>query len=1292
MEYGFTIEIDDFGSGYSSLNTLKDVPADILKLDMRFLEDNKNSKRGGNIVESVIRMAKWLGMPVIAEGVETKVQADFLRSVGCYYVQGYLYAKPMPVNEYEQLAADGKKEREMIALETVKTLDNNAFWDPKSMETLIFNSYVGGACIFEYYDGEMELLRVNEKYAKELGGDSMTMEDALSISVVDYMDKENCEIMSANICKAIESDSESVCELHLEGLGKNSSDIYVRAAIRAIAKAGSRILLYCAITNITAQREAERKERRVSEQLHAIMSNINGGVTATVINEVAPELLFVNNQYYAQLGYTKAQFAAEVKSAFDLLYPEDRERVIEETTRASLTRKPFTTAYRAIRRDGSVIWLQSSISITALPGIEEPVQLAVANDITAQREAEIRLMQSSEQLRFLNETAHDLLSQSDADKGIKGVLERVLDYFGGSRAYVFEIDYAREVINNTYEICAPGVSSEIENLHGVPFEVTRFWFRAFEQNSYISIENVDKLDESRSEERRILKEQGINSLVAVTLNRDGRLVGFIGVDDPARQQSHVSHLQAIGDYISVMLVRRDLDAKIESDNKAIIALMNDTPGGFVRMRVYEDGKIAPVYTNAGFCDIVGMTSQEVLEKYSESAMWGVHPDDMDIVQSAVEEMFATGEARSSQYRLRHGGGGYIWIRFFGRMTTDDTGETYLNIYYTDVSEEMDETKAMRENEHVLQLVAAHSSRLIYRYDIASKTAYAGSNYTAQGRGTIIEKNVPESIIEKGIVLPESVDEYRQVFREISEGKKDGGAKINMLSPDGSPCWVDLKYSLVYSDDNTPKAAVISFLDITQEHERELAYDRYLHTINRNETSSGELIYFEADITTDTTEKHGGLMLSQEITLSGHSRTEIVEKIVKSYVVREERDRCREFFSREHLITEFSDGVRTLTAEWGVVFEDREISFVRSELQMVQDPYTGHIKVYTILRDITVEKRAALDVKKQAETDGMTGIYNKSTTESLIKQRLEKADGSSCAFIIADLDNLKRINDNLGHDQGDKAIRVISELLRSQFRSTDIVGRIGGDEFAAFLDGGGGNESMLRNAMAAFKRKLSAVRVGLNGEVALGSSIGIAIGTVGTDSYEELFKKADKALYHVKRSGKNDYAIYTPDMEDSFYKHKSNSDSSWRTGYFDNDELNYLLKAVSAIYPLVISVNLTRNTYYTLRSGEYTTQKSPESGVFDELIKSGAATFHPKDQKSFSDTFSRENLLSAYTRGEKLIAHTGLQLGDDGVYRLIRTDVIFIKSEKSGDVLEITLAREVTESEEDTVHTKEKAIK
>ena len=98
---GFVILMDDFGSGYSSLNTLKRIKVDVLKVDMKFLPVEDETERGEIILTSVIKMAKWLGMSVVVEGVETRKQRDFLEGAGCDSVQGYFYSKPIPCKDYE---------------------------------------------------------------------------------------------------------------------------------------------------------------------------------------------------------------------------------------------------------------------------------------------------------------------------------------------------------------------------------------------------------------------------------------------------------------------------------------------------------------------------------------------------------------------------------------------------------------------------------------------------------------------------------------------------------------------------------------------------------------------------------------------------------------------------------------------------------------------------------------------------------------------------------------------------------------------------------------------------------------------------------------------------------------------------------------------------------------------------------------------------------------------------------------------------------------------------------------
>ncbi|MBR4168546.1 MAG: GGDEF domain-containing protein [Lachnospiraceae bacterium] len=99
--YGFTVSMDDFGSGYSSLNSLKDMPLDVLKLDAEFFRGDEGNNRGQIVVSEAVRLAKSLNMRTVAEGVEIKEQVDFLADLGCDMIQGYYFAKPMPKNEYE---------------------------------------------------------------------------------------------------------------------------------------------------------------------------------------------------------------------------------------------------------------------------------------------------------------------------------------------------------------------------------------------------------------------------------------------------------------------------------------------------------------------------------------------------------------------------------------------------------------------------------------------------------------------------------------------------------------------------------------------------------------------------------------------------------------------------------------------------------------------------------------------------------------------------------------------------------------------------------------------------------------------------------------------------------------------------------------------------------------------------------------------------------------------------------------------------------------------------------------
>lgn len=254
-QLGYTVEMDDFGSGYSSLNVLKDINFDVLKLDLNFISGSMSDERGGTILSSVVRMAKWLSLPVIAEGVETVEQADFLRSVGCDYIQGYLYSKPISVSDYEKLL-DGSAVGAIVPqMNLDDVVEAGKFWNPNSMETLIFSNFVGAAAILEQRGDGLEILRVNQKFLREMGM-NLSEKDLLKLDPLKTLDDLNKEVYLSCLEKIVESRAEQECETwrSVPSAEGNVQRLCVRSSIQLIGISKVSRLFFVNIRNITAEK------------------------------------------------------------------------------------------------------------------------------------------------------------------------------------------------------------------------------------------------------------------------------------------------------------------------------------------------------------------------------------------------------------------------------------------------------------------------------------------------------------------------------------------------------------------------------------------------------------------------------------------------------------------------------------------------------------------------------------------------------------------------------------------------------------------------------------------------------------------------------------------------------------------------------------------------------------------------------------------------------------------------------------------------------------------------------
>ncbi|MEF9984364.1 MAG: EAL domain-containing protein [Oscillospiraceae bacterium] len=173
---GFFIEMDDFGSRYSSLNMLSAVNVDCIKLDIAFLQNIEKNPRNGCVLSFVIRLAKWLGLSVIAEGVETRHQALMLREMGCDIGQGYYFSRPLKVEDFLPLI-----DKELLAdfsSDEIKTmgLSMNDIWDSESAFNLIFNDFTNALCIIEFAGDKPNIIRANREYYEILNSRITSME------------------------------------------------------------------------------------------------------------------------------------------------------------------------------------------------------------------------------------------------------------------------------------------------------------------------------------------------------------------------------------------------------------------------------------------------------------------------------------------------------------------------------------------------------------------------------------------------------------------------------------------------------------------------------------------------------------------------------------------------------------------------------------------------------------------------------------------------------------------------------------------------------------------------------------------------------------------------------------------------------------------------------------------------------------------------------------------------------------------------------------------------------------
>ena len=398
------------------------------------------------------------------------------------------------------------------------------------------------------------------------------------------------------------------------------------------------------------------------------------------------------------------------------------------------------------------------------------------------------------------------------------------------------------------------------------------------------------------------------------------------------------------------------------------------------------------------------------------------------------------------------------------------------------------------------------------------------------------------------------DDRENLIRTIQEKFRTGNianAQYRVVTRNGMVLWMLTRNYLTIGEDGNEYIYALA-LDNTEAH---LAYEDILDKIRRYEIilAQTENILFEWDVKQDSivfSETWASLFGLKPVT------GKVWEHLTKAT-----------FFHPDdiHLLTEalerLRDGSRYEMAEIRIATAKGRYLWCRFRGTAIHDENGELEKISGIIINIHAEKQSSQALKERAERDALTKLLNKTATKKYAEEYINRqGEALNCALLVIDLDNFKLVNDRYGHLFGDTVLTQTSRILKKLFRNQDIIGRVGGDEFVVLMRGVASEallESRCRQLINTFTHEFRQ----LDQETKLSCSVGVAIAPTHGQSFVELFRSADHAMYQAKAKGKNTYAFYDAEMVSSYVQQRYMSaiDSDHEPGLAENSLAMYAFR-------------------------------------------------------------------------------------------------------------------------------------
>ena len=371
---GYQVWLDDFGSGYSSLNTLKDYVFDVVKIDMVFLREFEERPQSRVIIASIVNMAKQLGMQTLVEGVETAEQFDFLRSIGCEFAQGYLIGRPVPpqknlkkISSGEFVVADPSLHGYHDRIGAINVLSPTPFEFPweTSAEGHPPTSLLPLA-IIEFESGIARFMIANDAFAFMIREAKMgTMaEIAAQISHPET----TC---ARNMRAAVEA---AVASGKLESVDLLENGRHCMMRLRRISSHGNVVALMMSVMSLSASTDLDEEKRSAIalRQLYIVYDEVN----VITIYDDGIKNVFRGNASFPSLRMDQSASHSIQQYAQSKIHPDDRQRFVHFLMADSLGErlernglKSLSEAFRVLGADGLYLWFTCVVFPIELDGV-----------------------------------------------------------------------------------------------------------------------------------------------------------------------------------------------------------------------------------------------------------------------------------------------------------------------------------------------------------------------------------------------------------------------------------------------------------------------------------------------------------------------------------------------------------------------------------------------------------------------------------------------------------------------------------------------------------------------------------------------------------------------------------------------------------------------------------------------------------------------------------------------------------------------------------------------------------